>query len=110
MARIQMTAQEWDDGRPKSDFTRAEGEKEFELYTLPRRGWRILSFARPGVIEPGQIVTESFEYIDNDEETDSFSGERVVLWWHFTGDVYGLDAGKETRVRIQYPAFQVTTG
>ncbi len=111
MAKIYMKAEEWDsdeDDRPQSDYTTAEGRKDdFELHTVSGEGWQIVSFDRPGVFGQTWEVAESYGYIDDDEEVDSFPGNRAVVTWNFTGDTHGDDAGVKTGVRLDYPAFRV---
>jgi hypothetical protein len=94
-ARVYMKAQE-----TKSDWTTAEGTKEFPLFR-PEPGWQI-----DGVIEG---TTTTHQYVDTNHTSDSFdkgSGSAVKRFV-FVGDTGGDEAGTRTKVDVTFNQLRI---
>lgn len=100
-ANIYMRAKEVDDrGRPKKDYTTAEGNKSLRVYTAPS-GWVVNKL----LISPDNSIT----YTDSNHEQDIFTtgAGGPVNRFEFTGDTAGDDAGIDTKVRVVFNNFQI---
>jgi hypothetical protein len=94
-ARVYMRARE-----TESDWTTAEGTKEFPLYK-PDPGWQIT-----GVVE-STVTTHS--YTDSNHSLDSFdkgSGS-AVRRFVFVGDTEGDEAGTRTKVDVAFNQLRI---
>lgn len=101
-ACVYMKAEEWQDGKPKEDYTTAEGWCRRIRVPAPE-GTRIVGLA------PGQEATFRHSYLDDDHECDvfGFSPHRLVRRLVYTGDTRGEDAGVVTGVTASFNAIAV---
>jgi len=88
VANVYMRAKE-----TKSDWTTAEGNKKFVLYTA--NSDKIIE----SIIGPNFA---SYSYIDNNHNMDEFPGSGPIRRFRFMGDGKGNDVGYHTRVEIDF--------
>jgi hypothetical protein len=100
--RVYMKAQEWENGRPKSDYTTAEGWTRWHCIPVPG-DMRIFGLARC------QEATFEHCYVDDDHESDifRFPPGRLVRSLVYTGDTSGDEAGCATGVCVDFNPVQV---
>ena len=100
--KVWFDAQEWENGRPKSNHTRAGFVTNWETaYTSSEPMYKILS---PTIGE--------WQYLDRDHGEDHFDprGDAgLVGRWRFRGDTDGNDANRYTGVGIDFNSIVVQT-
>ena len=101
-SRIEMVAQEWDNGGLRRDYTTAQGTSSWKtVYTVPA-GKRIKQITSQ--------TTGSWTYLDENHEQDQFlqPGKRLVQRFVSTGDTKGDESGTRTGVTIYFNPVAVT--
>jgi hypothetical protein len=93
VARVYLKAIE-----TKSDWTTAEGSKNFVIYTADP-GKRIEAIVT--------ATSSSYSYIDDNHNMDEFPGTGPVRKFKFMGDGEGDDVGHHTRVEIDFTNIRV---
>lgn len=97
---IYMKAEEWKNGRPKDDFTTAEG-------TSPRRR---VNYSPPNGWEIIRINTSNratFSHVLSGHGTHRLPGIAPVREFEFVGDTDGDEAGSRTRVTVQFDRIDI---
>ncbi len=99
---VYMRAEEWQDGRPKSDHTTASGWSWSWAVRAPD-GMRMVGLAQ------GQETTFWHSYVDRDHQDDvfAFPAVRLVGMLVYTGDTGGDDAGVATGVTVRFNPVRV---
>ncbi|MEZ5966527.1 MAG: hypothetical protein R3F56_22010 [Planctomycetota bacterium] len=91
-AIVDMTAEEWEDGTRRSDFTTARGTSPARVLYQAPEGQRIAAILGP--------TSSTLRYVDHDHDLDEFrrSASELVQIYECVGDSKGRDAGRATRV------------
>ena len=94
-ARVSISAQEWENDKPRADFTTVEAQSQWQA---------ILSVAPGRSIQVGEELSAELRYVDDNHEEDHFlrAIDGPVQRFICIGDTRGEEAGTKTMVEVLF--------